>query len=102
MQASPCGGFSCRVQAQALAAWASVVASHGLWSASSVIVVSGLLPGGIRNLWTVGRQISSCREQEATLRCGAGASHCGGFSCCGAQTLEPAVTRMLSSCGKWA
>ena len=27
------------------------------------------------------------RLAGATLRCGARASHCGGFSCCGARTL---------------
>ena len=35
---------------------------------------------------------------EATLRYGAQASHCGGFSCYGAQALE----RRLSSCGSRA
>ena len=30
---------------------------------------------------------SSCGERGATLHCGARASHCGGFSCCGAQAL---------------
>ena len=49
---------------------------------------------------------SSCREQGATLRCGAPASHCGGFSCCvaralGAQALV-VVARGLSSCGSRA
>ena len=84
--------------------WASAVASRGLWSASSVVVVSGLLPCGIWNLWTIGRQISSCREQEATLRCGARreAPLIAGASVVAEQTLEPAVTRMLSSCGQWA
>ena len=39
----------------------------------------------------------------ATLRCGARASHCGGFSCCGARALgaqaSVVVARGLSSCG---
>ena len=39
----------------------------------------------------------------ATLRCGARASHCGGFSCCGARALgmraSAVVARGLSSCG---
>ena len=36
----------------------------------------------------------------ATLRCGAQAPHCGGFSCCGAQALGTrALERRLSSCG---
>ena len=42
----------------------------------------------------------------ATLRCGARASHCGGFSCCGARALgawdSVVVARGLSSCGLWA
>ena len=42
----------------------------------------------------------------ATLRCGARASHCGGFSCCGARALgaqaSVVVARGLSSCGSWA
>ena len=33
------------------------------------------------------RAFSSCGELGATLRCGARAAHCGGFSCCGAQAL---------------
>ena len=52
------------------------------------------------------------------LRCGVRASHCGGFSCCGAQALgtwasvvvarglsscgSRALERRLSSCGAWA
>ena len=36
-----------------------------------------LLCAGFLPLWRVG----------ATLRCGVRASHCGGFSCCGAQAL---------------
>ena len=42
---------------------------------------------------------SSCCELGATLRCSAWASHCSGFSCCGAQALEHAG---FSSCGTWA
>ena len=42
----------------------------------------------------------------ATLRCGAQASHCGGFSCCGARTVgsqaSVVVAHGLSSCGSWA
>ena len=42
----------------------------------------------------------------ATLRCGAQASHCGGFSCCGARALgsraSVVVAHGLSSCGSWA
>ena len=54
----------------------------------------------------------------ASLLCGARASHCGGFSCCGAQALgtqasvvvahrlsscgSQALEHRLSSCGAWA
>ena len=42
----------------------------------------------------------------ATLRCGVWASHCGGFSCCGAQALgaraSVVVVRGLTSCGSQA
>ena len=41
-----------------------------------------------------------------TIRCGARASHCGGFSCCGARALvaqaSVVVAPRLSSCGSWA
>ena len=47
-------------------------------------------------LWRVG----------ATLRCGAWASHCSGFSCCRAWALgaraSVVVVHGLSSCGSWA
>ena len=46
------------------------------------------------------------RRAGATLRCGARASHCGGFSCCGARALgaraSVVVARGLSSCGSQA
>ena len=64
------------------------------------------------------RAFSSYSEQGATLHCGALASHCGGFSCCGARALgtwasvvvacglsscgSRALGRRLSSCGSWA
>ena len=42
----------------------------------------------------------------ATLRCGAQASHCGGFSCSGARALgtraSVVVARGFSSCGTQA
>ena len=42
----------------------------------------------------------------ATLPCGVWASHCGGFSCCGAWALgvlaSVVAARKLSSCGSWA
>ena len=51
-------------------------------------VGSSLLCTGFLQLWEVG----------ATLRCGARASHHGGFSCCGAWALECAG---FSRCGAW-
>ena len=45
-------------------------------------------------------------QAGATLRCGARASHCGGFSCCGALALgaraSVVVAHGLSSCGSRA
>ena len=42
----------------------------------------------------------------ATFHCGVWASHCGGFSCCGAQALgalaSVVAARRLSSCGSQA
>ena len=40
------------------------------------------------------RHFSSCSEQGLLSNCSVQASHCGGFSCCGAQ----AVDNRLSSC----
>ena len=46
------------------------------------------------------------RRAGAALRCGARASQCGGFSCCGAWALGVqalvVVVRALSSCGSQA
>ena len=46
------------------------------------------------------------RRAGATLPCGARASHCGGFSCCGARALgaraSVVVARGLSGCGSQA
>ena len=46
------------------------------------------------------------RRAGATLRCGAWASHCGGFFCCGARALgaqaSVVVAHGLSSCGSRA
>ena len=43
------------------------------------------------------------RRAGAALRCGVRASHCSGFSCCGARALgtraSVVVARGLSSCG---
>ena len=62
--------------------------------------------------------LSLVAESGATLRHGAQASHCGGFSCCGAWALgaqasivaahglsscgSQALEHRLSSCGTWA
>ena len=47
--------------------------------------------------------LSLVAASGATLRCGARASHCGGFSCCRARALgawaSVVVARRLSSCG---
>ena len=55
-----------------------------------------LLRVGFLYLWQAG----------PTLRCGAQASRCGGFSCCGARALgawaSVVVAHMLSSCGSLA
>ena len=46
---------------------------------------------------------SSCGEGAAALCCGVRASHCSGFSCCGARALgvraSVVVAHGLSSCG---
>ena len=59
-------------------------------------VGSLLLCAGFLQLWRAG----------ATLRCSAWASHCGGFSCCGAWALgmqaSVVVAHGLSSCGSRA
>ena len=53
----------------------------------------------------------SCSERELLSKCGAWASHCDGFSCCGVQALElvgsvavapQALEHRLNSCGAWA
>ena len=45
------------------------------------------------------RAFSSFGERGLFSSCGAWASHCSGFSCCGARALERAV---FSSCDTWA
>ena len=50
--------------------------------------------------------LSLVAVRGVTLHCSAWASHCGGFSCCGAWALgawaSTAVARGLSSCGSGA
>ena len=52
------------------------------------------------------RGLSLVAASGAILRCGARASHCSGFSCCGAWALgtqaSVVVVRGLSSCGSRA
>ena len=52
------------------------------------------------------RGLSLVVARGATLFCGAWASHCGGFSCCGARALgtwaSVVVAQGLSSCGSRA
>ena len=54
------------------------------------------------------RGLSLVAASRATLRCGAWASHCGGFSCCRARALGVlasvvvALKLWLSSCGSRA
>ena len=52
------------------------------------------------------RGLSLVAVRGATLCCGVWASHCCGFSCCGARALgmqaSVVVARGLSSCGLWA
>ena len=39
----------------------------------------------------------SSRGERDTLRCGARASHCGGFSCCGARALGARASVVVGS-----
>ena len=60
----------------------------------------------LRWVFVAARRLSLVAASGATLRCSAWASHCGGFSCCGAWALgtwaSVVVARGLSSCGTWA
>ena len=60
----------------------------------------------LRWVFVAARGLSLVEESGATLRCGARASHCSGFSCCGARALgaqaSVVVARGLSSCGSQA
>ena len=50
-------------------------------------------------------ELSILAVSGATLHCGAQASYCGGFSCCGARALGvrgfSSVAHSLSSCDSW-
>ena len=41
------------------------------------------------------QSLSSCDEQGLFSSCGVQASHCGGFSCCGAWALEHSVVAAI-------
>ena len=116
------GLSSCSMQAQQLWLAGSIVQAHQLWHTGLVApwhmgsswtrgrtrvpfigrqilffkkfylffgyVGSSLLYVGFLQLWRVG----------ATLRCSARASHCGGFSCCGAWALG-AWASVVAACG---
>ena len=60
----------------------------------------------LRWVFVAARGLSLVAASRATLCCGVRASHCGGFSCCGARTLgaraSVVVAHRLSSCGSWA
>ena len=60
----------------------------------------------LRWVFVAAHGLSLVAASGAALRCGAWASHCDGFSCCGAQALDVqasvVVARGLSSCGSWA
>ena len=101
----------------------SVVVAHGLQSAGSVVVAHGLsssmacgiFPDQGSNPCPLHWQVDSFffflinllflqwQREGATLHCGARASNCSGFSCCGAQALgawaSVVMARRLSSCG---
>ena len=58
------------------------------------------------DLHCCGQALSSCSKQKLLFRCSAQASHCSGFSCCGARALgkraSVVVACGLSSCGSRA
>ena len=57
----------------------------------------------LHRVFIAGCGLSLVRRAGAALRCSAWASHCGGFSCCGAWALgmqaSVVVACRLSSCG---
>ena len=57
-------------------------------------------------VFVAAHRLSLVVVRRATIRCGAWASHCGGFSCCRARALgmrtSVVAARRLSSCGAWA
>ena len=61
---------------------------------------------GCIGVFVAARGLSLVAGEQALLCCGAQASHCGGFSCCGARTLgvqaSVVAARGLSSCGSRA
>ena len=59
----------------------------------------------LRWVFVAVHRLSLVAASGATLHCGVRASHCGGFSCCGAQALGPwasvVAAHGLGSCGSW-
>ena len=50
----------------------------------------------LRWVFVAARAFSSCGEWGAALRCGVRASHCGGFSCCGARALGSRTSEVVA------
>ena len=92
--------------------------SH-LWSKTHTYEVYNILHTYFKNLFILFIFMFGCvgssllhagflklRQAGVTLCCGGRASHCGGFSWCGARALgsraSVVVARVLSSCGSWA
>ena len=71
-----------------------------------VQIGGGLQLLGLTLVFVAARGLSLVAASGATLHCSARASHCGGFSCCGARVLgaraSVVVARGLSSCGSRA
>ena len=87
------GGWSCHF---------SLLADFGLpWTSLNFLkkfIYFIYLSSAALSLHCCTRAFSSLRWTGATLRCGARASHCGGFSCCGAQALG-ARASVVVACG---
>ena len=62
----------------------------------------------LRWVFIAARRLSPVGASGATLRCGARASHCGGFSCCRARALGVWASAVMApglscsaACGMW-
>ena len=69
-------------------------------------LIYSFLPPSLRWVFVAAYRLSLVGGRGLTLRCGEQASHCGGFSCCGARALGTQASVVaahgLSSCGAWA